>query len=306
MKPAAPTSGPDPGGAPSPWRCSGSATSRTCAICPGWTGKRSGACPSAPSPLREYAQLAPSRAATVKAFAQALADRHGVTVWAWNSPYSGRWELDWERLDGAPGKDQVADELAADPAAGSYADEITLCPQWGRLTRQARALLEPDTAVILDTETTDLYGQTIEIAVIDATTGKKLMDTLVKPTEKITAGARWVHGISDEDVADARPFDRVLPRLRKVTKDRVVCAYNAEFDRSVVLGDIRRAGRKPMHLEPRDSWFCLMEAYAAWMGSGRWLRLGGGHRALGDCQAARDVLIEMSKGRGTEFTPRKQ
>ncbi|MEU3356139.1 3'-5' exonuclease [Streptomyces sp. NPDC037389] len=256
------------------------------------------------SPLREYAQLAPSRAVTVKAFAQALADRHGVTVWAWNSPYSGGWELDWERGEGAPGKDQVAGELAADPAAGSYADEITLCPRWGRLTRQARALLEPDAAVVLDTETTDLYGQTIEIAVIDAATGKKLMDTLVKPTVKITPGARWVHGISDEDVADARPFDRVLPRLWKVTKNRVVCAYNAEFDRSVVLGDIRRVERKPMHLEPWDNWFCLMEAYAAWLGSGRWLRLGGGHRALGDCQAARDVLIEMSKGRGTEFTPR--
>lgn len=50
-----------------------------------------------PSPLREYARLAPTRAAVVKAFAQGLADRHGVMVWAWNSPYSGHWELDWER-----------------------------------------------------------------------------------------------------------------------------------------------------------------------------------------------------------------
>ncbi|AOR36753.1 hypothetical protein BFF78_42000 [Streptomyces fodineus] len=40
------------------------------------------------SPLREYAALALTRATVVKGFAQALADRHGTTVWAWNSPYS--------------------------------------------------------------------------------------------------------------------------------------------------------------------------------------------------------------------------
>lgn len=115
----------------------------------------------APSPLREFAKLAPSRAAAIKGFCQALADRHGVTVWAWHSPYSGGWEVDWERLDSAPTKDQVKKELAADPQAGSYAKEISLCPSWGRLTRKARQLLEPDVAVILDTETTDLDGQTI-------------------------------------------------------------------------------------------------------------------------------------------------
>ncbi|MFI9588150.1 hypothetical protein ACIHCQ_41665 [Streptomyces sp. NPDC052236] len=104
-----------------------------------------------PSPLREYARLAPTRAAVIKGFAQGLADRHGVTVWAWNSPYSGGWELDWERASGGPTKEQVRQELADDPAAASYADEVTLCPTWGRLTRKARELLEPDAAVILDT-----------------------------------------------------------------------------------------------------------------------------------------------------------
>ncbi|MGW2891812.1 hypothetical protein ACWDDN_42215 [Streptomyces griseoruber] len=58
------------------------------------------------------------------------------------------------------------------------------------MTRAARELLVPDAAVILDTETTSLDGQTVEIAVIDAATGKKLMNTLVKPTEPISEGAR--------------------------------------------------------------------------------------------------------------------
>ncbi|MER6205942.1 hypothetical protein [Streptomyces sp. NPDC001642] len=100
------------------------------------------------SPLREYAALAPTRAAVVKAFAQGLADRHRTTVWAWNSPYSGGWELDWERVDGAPTQQAVQQELFADPATALYAGEIKLCPVWGEVTRTARELLEPNAAVI--------------------------------------------------------------------------------------------------------------------------------------------------------------
>ncbi|MFE1206166.1 hypothetical protein ACFW5V_31250 [Streptomyces sp. NPDC058762] len=58
-----------------------------------------------------------------------------------------------------------------------------------------------------------------------------------------------------------------------------------------------------MHLEPWDNWYCLMQAYANWIGSRRWLRLGGSHRAAGACESARQVLITMSQGRGTAFTP---
>ncbi|MEU6672290.1 3'-5' exonuclease [Streptomyces sp. NPDC046727] len=167
-------------------------------------------------------------------------------------------------------------------------------------------MLKPGAAVVLDTETTDLYGRTVEVAVVDAASGKKLMDTLVQPEAPITPGAYWVHGISDEDLvtAGARTFDKILPRLRKVTRNRVICAYNEEFDRTVVTNDARRVGKRPMHLADPHNWFCLMTSYAAWLGSGRWLRLGGGHRALGDAQAARDVLVEMAEGRGTTFTPR--
>ncbi|MEU6277077.1 3'-5' exonuclease [Streptomyces populi] len=195
-------------------------------------------------------------------------------------------------------------ELADDPEAGAYAAEIELGPGWGEITREARDLLAPGRAVVLDTETIDLYGRTVEIAVIDAATGKKLMDTLVNPGDReISDGARWVHGITDEMVASARPFEKVLPRLRKVIKGKIICSCNVAFDRAVVLGDVQRAGKRPMHLEPEDSWYCLMEAYKDWLGAFRWLRLGGRHRALGDCESARKVLIRMSEGRGSVFTP---
>ncbi|MGW0818268.1 hypothetical protein ACWD00_34540 [Streptomyces viridiviolaceus] len=112
----------------------------------------------APSRLREYAKLAPPRAAVVRAFVQGLADRHGVTVWARNSPYSGRWELDWERIEETPTEETVRRELADDPEAPSYASEIVLCPAWGEITREARELLPPSRAAIVHTGTTDLSG----------------------------------------------------------------------------------------------------------------------------------------------------
>ncbi|WP_326615190.1 hypothetical protein OG949_40560 (plasmid) [Streptomyces scopuliridis] len=71
-----------------------------------------------------------------------------MTVWAWNSPYSGCWELDRERIEDPPTEVTVRQELADDPEAGAYASEITLCPTWGEVTREARALLEPGRAVI--------------------------------------------------------------------------------------------------------------------------------------------------------------
>lgn len=46
-----------------------------------------------------------------------------------------------------------------------------------------------------------------------------------------------------------------------------------------------------------------MEAYKEWLGVLRWLRFGGRHRTLGDCESARKVLIRMSEGRGSVFTP---
>ncbi|MFF9892969.1 3'-5' exonuclease [Streptomyces albidoflavus] len=267
-----------------------------------WESVR-GLAKGAPSPLREYAVLGPSRAEAVRAFAQQLADEHQVTVWAWCSPYSGEWELDWERPESAPAEAEVRRALGENPRTARYAQDIVLGPRWGALTREARRLLEPGVAVVLDTETTSLSGQVIELAVVDVHSGQTLLDTLVAATEPVTEGARRVHGITDEDLVDAKPWEKVLPRLRKVTRGKIICAYNADFDRGRILGDCERAGRKPRHLEPWDSWHCLMDAYASWMGSNRWLRLGGTHRALGDCASAREVLTKISQGRGTQFSP---
>lgn len=59
----------------------------------------------------------------------------------------------------------------------------------------------------------------------------------------------------------------------------------------------------PGPLGYRDPSASVRERHQFRLGSSRWLRLGGGLRAAGDCAAARQMLIEMSKGMGSILLP---
>jgi DNA polymerase III epsilon subunit-like protein len=158
-------------------------------------------------------------------------------------------------------------------------------------------MLDPGAAVILDTETTDLYGAVCELAVIDAT-GQVLLDTLVDPGCPIEPEAHRVHGLSDQDVAGAPRWSEVLPRLLQVTAGRQILAYNADYDLTVVVGDSRRHGLDPGHLVEPGRWGCLMRARSDWSRSWRQLPLGGRHCALGDAEAALEWLRAMTAANG--------
>jgi len=87
-------------------------------------------------------------------------------------------------------------------------------------------MLVPGTAVLLDTETTDLDGVMCEVAVID-TDGTVLLNTLVDPGVPITAAAAAVHGITDQDLLGAPTTAAVLAELVQVIGDRKVLALPA-------------------------------------------------------------------------------
>ncbi len=184
--------------------------------------------------------------------------------------------------------------------------------------REAAGWLADPRAVILDTETTDLDGYLVEIAVID-TAGAVLLDTLVNPKQPISAGARSVHGITDEMVAGAPTFAAIFQQLDALLTDRTVIAYNAAFDRGILINEVYRmlAARPVVAESPerryqrlndvwkawvgRQRWACAMETYAAFCGDWsnyhgnyRWQPLGGGHRALGDAQACLAVIQSMA------------
>ncbi|GLX06584.1 3'-5' exonuclease [Microbispora sp. NBRC 16548] len=261
--------------------------------------------PGQPSPLREHTRLPIARADAIRAFCAQLGHEWSVEVWPhyWNG--GDRWEIDWEiREDGHPTKAEVAAALAAHRGARKYADQITLSTAVGQVIRWARECLRPGVAVVLDTETTGMDGVIIEIAVVDACTGETLLNTLVNPgTVPIEPGARAVHGITDAELQDAPTWQEVGPAFLQAVDGRRILAYNAPFDAGAVRATHRVAGLDVRDLPGPDRWDCLMRARSTWARIGRWLPLGGGHRALGDALDARRVLQAI--GAPTERTRRE-
>ena len=163
----------------------------------------------------------------------------------------------------------------------------------------SRETLKRDDVLILDTETTDLDGEIIELAVINLK-GETVFNGRFNPIEPISDGARRVHGISAEMVADSPRFaDSCADVLKALASAGLVLIYNAAFDMARLKKTCRLHGVEM----PTIKADCLMERYAQWCGdwsdyhgSYRWQPLNGGHSAHGDCLAALVCLQEMAKG----------
>ena len=156
--------------------------------------------------------------------------------------------------------------------------------------------------LILDTETTGLNGYIVQISVIDSA-GEVLLDTLVNPLAEIEEDAMAVHGITQAMVADAPTFAEISAKLHALLRDRTVIVYNLPFDSKILLNERRRMGHNVGRLKMYHArWEDLMLPYSAYVGDirdngdYRWQRLpSGDHSAAGDCQAALEVLKEMTK-----------
>lgn len=157
----------------------------------------------------------------------------------------------------------------------------------------ARSRLRLQDAVILDTETTDLFGQVIQISVIDLS-GTVLLSTLVRPTAAVSPAATAVHGITAQDLLDAPALPAIAEQLLASTRGRQLLAYNAPYDRQVLTKDLTAAGLDPAHLADHENWVCLMRARAIVEDRG-WVALGGPHHALGDCLATLEVLHGIAR-----------
>jgi DNA polymerase III subunit epsilon len=170
----------------------------------------------------------------------------------------------------------------------------------------AKNILEnPSDYCILDTETTGLGTPDVcAVAVIDLT-GEVLLNTLVKPKRPVEEGAREVHGITDEQLADAPGWAAVYPQVKKACRGRKVITYNAEFDFRAMKTACEFAGVEWKGLGRGGE--CAMEMYSQFVGewsyyheSYRFQALGGDHTALGDCLEVLRTLKYMAA------TPKKQ
>lgn len=182
-----------------------------------------------------------------------------------------------------------------------------------RVRQEALALLA-QRPVFLDTETTGLLDvdEVVEVAVLD-TDGTVLLHTLVKPTRAIGEGSRQVHGISDEDVAEAPTFAEIWPQLVEALQDRQIVIYNSGFDMQKLRQSARANGFGIGDQISPQNVHCAMEMYAHFWGdwdsyheSYRWQSLGNAaaqqgvkiphdlHRARGDAELTRQVFLKMA------------
>lgn len=163
--------------------------------------------------------------------------------------------------------------------------------------------------VILDTETSGLDGEVIEIAVIDSS-GCVLLNTLVSPSTvcEIAPQATRVHGLTLDGLRDAPNWSVVRNDLRHAINGRPVVIYNADFDVKIIHNTDRNHGLLPSLSYTPYGAFCAMLYIAEYIGewndhkgSWRWHTLSNvasrfgietpnAHRALGDCQTTLAVL----------------
>jgi len=176
---------------------------------------------------------------------------------------------------------------------------------WQRARDWARDLLTREDWLLLDTETTGLGSdaEAIQISVL-APDGSVLLNTLLRPSTPIEPDAAAVHGMTDEQLADAPVLPAIWDKLMALLADKTVVAYNAAFDRRIL-----RQSAKAHGLElPEINWDCAMQVYAAYYGDWssyhrnyRWQRLPRhnrpAHEATGDCLATLDLIRQMAEGK---------
>ena len=167
--------------------------------------------------------------------------------------------------------------------------------------------------LILDTETTRLTDKSriVEVAIIDKQ-GEVLLNTLVNPGRTpIQAAAAKIHGITRDDVRDKPTFTELWPQLSAILDAHdLVLAYNADFDFRLMQQSLEDEDAvRSLNRVPKG---CVMETYT------NWWRLQGPqnkstgyrslsdaakecrvrsqadtHRAVEDCEVARQVLVHM-------------
>ena len=171
--------------------------------------------------------------------------------------------------------------------------------------------------VILDTETTDLNGYVVSVAILDPD-GNTLLNRLVKPPVKINPEAARIHGITDDMVANAVPWTdpSVIGEISDLLDGTTVLGWNIDFDRGALIRTAQHSsdqdGGRAVRLLKSVTWVDVMYPYSEhiarewsdYHGNYKWQKLtaaaahygidtNGAHDALADAQMTARVLKRM-------------
>jgi DNA polymerase-3 subunit epsilon len=175
--------------------------------------------------------------------------------------------------------------------------------------------------VTFDTETTGLDGkdEIIQWAVCSQD-GEILGSGYVKPTVPVSAGAFAIHGITEEQLANAPSFAEIWPTLQDLLKEKTVVIYNADFDVSKVYSSGRAHGIEIPSDIIQD--VCAMQLFARfygevheYYGTYTWQKLGTAiaylnlevpgqlHNAEHDATATALIIKQLAEWADEELPP---
>lgn len=109
--------------------------------------------------------------------------------------------------------------------------------------------------VAIDTETTGrdpMTSRVVEVACVFWRDGGVVerKSWLVNPGCSIPQEAFEIHGIGDAEVKDAPPFASIVPELFACLDGHVPMAYNAEYDRKILMAELGRVPSLPTSAPP--------------------------------------------------------
>lgn len=151
--------------------------------------------------------------------------------------------------------------------------------------------------VVIDVETTGLdytREKIIEFAGIKLVNGKikEKFETLINAKHHIRKSSQAIHGISEEDLADAPLEEEIYPKIFEFIGDATIVAHNAIFDFSFLNRTSKRLYDKPLENNYVDTQMMFKEVYPQYESCGLdcLVNVFGGsnkkrHRAMGDAMA---------------------
>lgn len=174
---------------------------------------------------------------------------------------------------------------------------------------------------VIDFETTGLNPQAdriVEVGVARFVGGQLtgLDSWIVNPGVPLSAEARAIHQISDEEIARSPAIAAILPELRERLLGHLPVAYNAGFDRAFLHAELVRSGAasrkkadasQPAAFEADVVWIDpLVWSRELFRNDGRTHKLGDAcarlgiahevtHRAASDAEAAGRVLLALAQ-----------
>lgn len=183
------------------------------------------------------------------------------------------------------------------------ADEFAAADPWAKIP-----------LVVIDFETTGTDPQSdrvLEVGLVGFDGGELSFaeSLLVNPGIPVPEEARAIHGITDEELADAPDFETTLGRVLELLEGRLPVAYNASFDRGFLFAEVARVGGvtdPPPSLREEVVWIDPLVWAREILKDQKSRRLGDvaahfgipleqAHRAAGDAEATGKVLLALAE-----------